>query len=130
MSAREDARFTEMKLNRALAEEEKRLRLQVDESDEEEVAALERQLAKRRRRDAAVVAASRAASAKAEAQTPPFLLSERLEVLQLDGNRIEHIPDNLFSSFSCLRELRLAGNPLKDPPAHAVGISGGYFFRK
>jgi len=52
------------------------------------------------------------------------LLSDHLQVLQLTDNLIEHIPENFFSSFKALTEIRLEHNPLRDPPQQSVYISG------
>ncbi len=54
---------------------------------------------------------------------PDPLISENLEVLQLDNNRIEHVPNNLFARFTKLREIRLNNNPLSNPPQHSVCVS-------
>ena len=50
-------------------------------------------------------------------------LSERLEILHLNANLIESIPQNFFSYFKCLREIKLNDNPLKDPPHQSVCLS-------
>ena len=54
---------------------------------------------------------------------PPKLLAESLEVIQLNSNKIEHVPENLFSNFKSLREIKLKDNPLKEPPQESVCIS-------
>ena len=56
-------------------------------------------------------------------QEPPKLLAESLEVIQLNANKIEHVPENLFSNFKSLREIKLKDNPLKEPPQESVCIS-------
>lgn len=50
-------------------------------------------------------------------------LSERLEILHLNANLIESIPQNFFSYFKCLREIKLNDNPLKDPPQQSICLS-------
>ena len=59
----------------------------------------------------------------AEETTPKTLLAESLEVMQLNGNKIEHVPENLFSNFKSLREIKLKDNPLREPPQESVCIS-------
>jgi len=54
---------------------------------------------------------------------PAKLLAESLEVIQLNSNKIEHVPENLFSNFKSLREIKLKDNPLKEPPQESVCIS-------
>lgn len=57
---------------------------------------------------------------------PPKLLAESLEVIQLNSNKIEHVPENLFSNFKSLREIKLKDNPLKEPPQESVCISAAF----
>ncbi len=57
---------------------------------------------------------------------PAKLLAESLEVIQLNSNKIEHVPENLFSNFKSLREIKLKDNPLKEPPQESVCISAAF----
>lgn len=120
---REDSHFFELKMKQEIEEEEKKLAAD-DDSDEEEMALKRRRFKKKKKKVAAMIEAAQSASREVEPTPRPNLLSDRLEVLQLSDNQIEHIPDNLFSSFKSLVELKLEFNPLKDPPGHAVSISG------
>ena len=54
---------------------------------------------------------------------PANLISQKIQVLQLNNNKIEHVPENLFSSFASLKDIKLVGNPLKEPPQHSVCIN-------
>lgn len=51
------------------------------------------------------------------------LLSENIEILHLNDNLIEHIPENLFVCFKSLTEIKLDHNPLKDPPQYSVCVT-------
>lgn len=58
-------------------------------------------------------------------QEPQVLLSDTLEILHLNNNQLEHVPENLFSYFKSLKEIKLLNNPLKDPPQESICISSG-----
>lgn len=51
------------------------------------------------------------------------LISDQIEVLHLNNNKIEHVPNNLFDRFKMLREIKLNENPLSNPPQHSVCVS-------
>lgn len=51
------------------------------------------------------------------------LLSDTIEIVHFNSNKIEQIPEDLFSNFKNLKELKLLNNPLKEPPQESVCIS-------
>jgi hypothetical protein len=53
-------------------------------------------------------------------------LATNLEVLHLKNNLISHLPENFFSHFKRLREVKLLENPLKDPPLESVCVSSKF----
>ncbi len=61
--------------------------------------------------------------AEALLQKDVKLVSDSLEIIHLNNNQIEYVPDSLFSNFKCLKEIKLMSNPLRDPPQESVCIS-------
>lgn len=50
-------------------------------------------------------------------------LADSIQVLHLNDNLIEHLPEDFFKNFRNLRDLKLERNPLKDPPQNSVCVS-------
>jgi leucine-rich repeat protein SHOC2 len=62
-------------------------------------------------------------SKQEQSRVKPRLLAESLEVIHLNDNKIEHVPENLFSNFKYLKEIKLTNNPLKEPPHESIFIN-------
>jgi Leucine-rich repeat (LRR) protein len=58
------------------------------------------------------------------------LLSDTVEIIHFNNNKIEHLPENLFSNFKNLKEIKLLNNPLKEPPLESVCISSRFIKNK
>jgi leucine-rich repeat protein SHOC2 len=56
-------------------------------------------------------------------QDPVKLIAESLEVIHLNDNQIEYVPDSIFTNFKRLKEIKLLNNPLRDPPHESLCIS-------
>jgi leucine-rich repeat protein SHOC2 len=47
-------------------------------------------------------------------------INENIEVLQLNDNKLEQIPENLFMHFKNLKQIQVHNNPLREPPKGAM----------
>ena len=119
-----------------IKEELKRKKIEIGEEEEEEEEVLEedeekknknkKKTKKEREREAREATAEeerKRHEAEALLQRDMKLVSESLEVIHLNNNQIEYVPDNLFSNFKRLKEIKLLKNPLRDPPQESVCIS-------
>jgi Leucine-rich repeat (LRR) protein len=75
------------------------------------------------KQEAAAEEERRRKEAEALLQKDVKLVSDSLEVIHLNNNQIEYVPDSLFSNFKRLKEIKLVSNPLRDPPQESVCIS-------
>jgi Leucine-rich repeat (LRR) protein len=57
-------------------------------------------------------------------------LSDTIEVIHFNSNKIEHVPENLFSNFKQLKEIKLLNNPLREPPIESVCVSSRFVKNK
>lgn len=100
-----------------------------NELDEEELDARPKKKSKKKlaaelkEKQEAEAEAKRLAEEAAQPPPQPRPIFDSLEVIELNSNQIESVPDNLFQSYKSLREIKLVNNPLKDPPQESVCIS-------
>ncbi len=47
-------------------------------------------------------------------------INENIEILQLNDNKLEQIPENLFMHFKKLKQIQVHNNPLREPPKGAM----------
>lgn len=114
-----------------IKDEIKRKRIELGEEEEEEEVEEDnkkkRKSKKERAREEAEAAAAEEERKKRELEDAMNqklkLISDSVEVIHLNNNQIEYVPDNIFSSFRRLKEIKLLNNPLRDPPQESVCIS-------
>ena len=125
-SPEEIANFERLKREQILRIEEENAKLR--EEDDEDMDDYEEELEKKKKKkkknkDDEMPKIDALHEARDEPKEPIKLLADSIEVMHLNDNRIEHVPENLFNNFKSLKEIKLLNNPLKEPPQESVCIS-------